>query len=216
MYEYDNAYAFIALDKAQNLAGLGDGKVGLKGLFDGGAAGLDAIAAPLVGGPDVTLTVAQAGVGTVGNPCMIANAQADLYETTTPVADVVSASMNFQVDGGIDRGVILAGLRATAFTQTDITAGSVDNAAASANGCLAAAHVTAYTLTTGTVTVKVQHSVDNTTFTDLVTVITTAAALASGTAVVAPGTTVNRYLRASIATTGSAGSVTTTLSFARR
>jgi lipoprotein-releasing system permease protein len=30
MYEYDNAYAFIALDKAQNLAGLGDGVTGIE------------------------------------------------------------------------------------------------------------------------------------------------------------------------------------------
>ncbi|HST08573.1 MAG TPA: ABC transporter permease, partial [Gemmatimonadaceae bacterium] len=30
MYEYDNAYAFIALDKAQDLAGLGDGVTGIE------------------------------------------------------------------------------------------------------------------------------------------------------------------------------------------
>jgi lipoprotein-releasing system permease protein len=30
MYEYDNAYAFIALDKAQELAGLGDGVTGIE------------------------------------------------------------------------------------------------------------------------------------------------------------------------------------------
>lgn len=30
MYEYDNAYAFVALDKAQNLAGLGDGVTGIE------------------------------------------------------------------------------------------------------------------------------------------------------------------------------------------
>jgi lipoprotein-releasing system permease protein len=30
MYEYDNAYTFVALDKAQNLAGLGDGVTGIE------------------------------------------------------------------------------------------------------------------------------------------------------------------------------------------
>jgi len=30
MYEYDNAYAFVSLDKAQNLAGLGDGVTGIE------------------------------------------------------------------------------------------------------------------------------------------------------------------------------------------
>jgi lipoprotein-releasing system permease protein len=30
MYEYDNAYAFVAMDKAQNLAGLGDGVTGIE------------------------------------------------------------------------------------------------------------------------------------------------------------------------------------------
>lgn len=30
MYEYDNSYAFLALDKAQNLAGLGDGVTGIE------------------------------------------------------------------------------------------------------------------------------------------------------------------------------------------
>jgi lipoprotein-releasing system permease protein len=30
MYEYDNSYAFVAMDKAQNLAGLGDGVTGIE------------------------------------------------------------------------------------------------------------------------------------------------------------------------------------------
>ena len=30
MYEYDNAYAFVALDKAQDLAGLGAGVTGIE------------------------------------------------------------------------------------------------------------------------------------------------------------------------------------------
>jgi lipoprotein-releasing system permease protein len=30
MYEYDNSYAFVALDKAQNMAGLGDGVTGIE------------------------------------------------------------------------------------------------------------------------------------------------------------------------------------------
>jgi hypothetical protein len=197
------------------LAGLGDGKIAIKGLFDGSANALDSIAQPLVGAADTTITIAEMGVATLGNPCKIANVQTGHYETSAPVHDVVSAAMEFQGDGGVDRGVILAGLRSTVFGTADNATG-VDGLAATTNGGVAAVHVTGYALTGGTVTVKVQHSTDNTTFADLATLLNAVSAVGNAVVYVAPGTTVNRYLRAQITTTGSAGTVTTTLSFARR
>ena len=80
---------------------------------------------------------------------------------------------------------------------------------------LEVSNVSAYSLTAGAATVKVQHSLDNTTFVDLVT-LSSGSVVGGFAAAVAAGTAVNRYLRAQVTTTGSAGAVTTTLSFARR
>lgn len=198
------------------IAGLGDGKYALKGVFDGSAAGIDAIVQPLlVSATDDIFTIAQAGLA-IGNPAHVGAGVIASYETSSPVKDVVTASMDVEADGGLDLARVLAGLRATAFAQTD-NATSVDNAASTANGGVAVAHLSAFTLGGGgTATVKVQHSVDNSTWADLATVLSGATAVGSAAVVVAAGTTVNRYLRAQITTTGSSGSVTTTLSFARR
>lgn len=196
------------------IAGLGDGKIALKGLFDGSATGLDALVQPMVNGTDEVVTVAQGGYA-IGASATIGQGLLENYETSSPVKDVVSASLDITSDGGLEVGRVLAGGRATANALTDNATG-VDNAAASANGGIAVAHLTGYALVGGNVTVKVQHSTDNVTFVDLVTVLSAVTAVGSAIATVAAGTNVNRYLRAQITTTGSSGSVTTTLSFARR
>jgi lipoprotein-releasing system permease protein len=53
MYEYDNSYVFVALDKAQNLAGLGDGVTGIevKTTDRWQAAGIAARLVPALGWP---------------------------------------------------------------------------------------------------------------------------------------------------------------------
>lgn len=79
---------------------------------------------------------------------------------------------------------------------------SYDNSASSANGGRGNLHVTTYG--SGTWTLKVQHSADNSTFADLIT-FSSVTGLTSETAEVSG--TVNRYLRATWSGTGSAAFV---------
>ena len=69
----------------------------------------------------------------------------------------------------------------------------------------------------GTVTMKIQHSTDNSTFVDLVTfTVVGSTTTTQERIVVAAGTTVNRYLRAQSTVAGTTGSITPIVAFARR
>ena len=88
------------------------------------------------------------------------------------------------------------GVTLTASKTTNASAASgtgVDNAASSANGCVA--YLEAMSLVSGTCVVKVQHSTDNVTFTDLITFTSvTTAGVPFAQRSTASGT-INRYLR---------------------
>jgi hypothetical protein len=101
-------------------------------------------------------------------------------------------------------------------TATTTNGTNVDNTAPSTNGGVAHLHVTANTRN-GATTFKVQHSTDNSTWVDLVTFTSVTAATTGAQRVeVASGTTVQRHLRAQATTAGTTGSITYTVSFARR
>jgi len=192
------------------ITGLRDGTLSAKGLFDGVAAGVDEVVAAAVGAEaSSAVTFAQRGT-TLGDPCVSAAVRATSYEIASPVGDVVSASMEMQADGGIDRGVLL--MPRTAVAATGFQTG-VDQAASSANGGVGYLHLTA-NAQSGTTIVKVQHSVDNVTFTDLITFATLAAGIIGSQRVAVSGT-VNRYVRAQYALAG-AGSDTITVAFSRK
>ena len=130
--------------------------------------------------------------------------RATTRESSRGIVDIT-----IQGDGRYDQGVSLADLEevvagANGSTHTD--------AAGTTNGGIATLHVTACT---GTLTVKIQHSTNNSTWSDLAT-FTAATAATSERIIVAPATTVNRYLRASWTLTGSGAAATFTTSFARR
>lgn len=88
------------------------------------------------------------------------------------------------------------GVTLTASKTTNVSGSSgtgVDNAASSANGCVA--YLEAMSLVSGTCVVKVQHSTDNVTFTDLITFTSvTTAGVPFAQRSTASGT-INRYLR---------------------
>ncbi|NBR00684.1 MAG: hypothetical protein EBT97_09605 [Actinobacteria bacterium] len=132
------------------------------------------------------------------------------FSTTAPVADVVSAAVQFQADGLIDPGVILD--PETAIT-IDTNGTSVDNTAATSNGGVAHLHVTAYSGLTSN-SIIIEHSTNNSTWTTLAT-FTLVTGTGSERLVIAAGTTVNRYLRIRDDVTGT-GSCTRFVSFARR
>lgn len=132
------------------------------------------------------------------------------FSTTAPAADVVSAAVQFQSDGLIDPGVVLD--PETAIT-VDTNGTSVDNTAGTTNGGVAHLHVTAYSGLTSN-SVIVEHSTNNSVWTTLAT-FTLVTGTTSERLVIAPGTTVNRYLRIRDDVTGT-GSCTRFVSFARR
>lgn len=198
------------------IPGLRDGTISCSGLYE--AASTDAVdtvlQATITGSGDDVLTIATEG-NTTGRRAQLAAVDTTSYEVSAAVADVVSVKAEFQVDGGIDGGLVLAG--ATTVTTATTTNGTAqDNAASTTNGGAAHLHVTANTWS-GATTVKVQHSTDNSTWADLATFSSVSASTLSGQrAVVAAGTTVNRYTRAVATTAAGSGSITYTVAFARR
>jgi len=193
------------------IVGLEDGTISASGMFDGDASAVDAVLAATLGADasDV-ISVFPEGLS-IGKVSMSAGVKRTSYEVASPVGDVVSASMEAQADGGIDRGVTLAGAAAVTASGTGT---AQDNGASSANGGAGYLHVTANDRG-GSTTLKVQHSADNVTWVDLVTFTSVATNSTASQKVVVTGT-VNRYLRASHAPGGSTGSVTYSMTFARR
>jgi hypothetical protein len=200
-------------DDRSYIVGLKTGTVSLEGMFDGSTGAVDAYLNTSFGSDGaLPLTVMNGGT-TVGRTCVVAEPNNTNYEVSSPVAEIVAISAEFQSDNQIENGVVLAGNLAVTTTSTGT---AVDNAASSTNGGVAHLHVTANTRN-GTSVAKVQHSADNSTWADLVTFTTISTGTAtSQRSVVASATTVNRYLRALITPAGSTGSQTVTVAFARR
>lgn len=174
------------------IAGQRDATISLSGFFDGSTAAVDEVLSAALGSSAV-ITLAASGAGTIGSRAQLAQALSTNYSITAPVADAVTISAEAQVSGGMASGVILANL--TARTATGNTT-AVDNTASTANGVAATIHLTAFTGTN--ITVKVQHSADNSSWVDLVT-FTQLTAI--GSEYKTASGTVNRYLRVNIAGT---------------
>ena len=197
------------------IVGLRDGKISAKGFFDNSStSAVDSIFAGVLGLDDQVVTFVQDNM-VIGSRAQVAQCDASTYAVNSPVADVVSATADFQVDGGVENGVVLAASRVmTSATTTNET--GVDNTAATTNGGVAHLHVYANTWS-GATTIKVQSSPDNTTWTDLVTfTAVTASTITTQRSSVAAGSSVPRYLRATTTTAAGTGSISFTVAFARR
>ena len=200
-------------DDKTYIPGLRDTTMSLSGLFDGSANAIDDIFNSVLGGTTATATTAGIGSGAVGSVVRMMSAHSASYEVSSPVGDVVSASVEL---GSADRGD--TGRLLHAFGT--ITAGGndtgVDNTTSSTDGGVAHLHVITNSHD-GNLVVKVQHSTDNSTWADLVTFTTVATTITtSQRSEVAAGTTVNRYLRALYTMSGSTGSVSFLVAFGRR
>lgn len=194
------------------IAGFVDGTFSLSGMFDGTADAIDEEIQVRLGQEANTLfTIAPSGT-TVGNRVFMAQGIPTSYEVASPVSDVVSVSIEAQADGGLRGGVSL-NPHTTARTATG-NGTSVDQLASSTSGAVAILHVITVSGTTPSATIKVQHSTDNTTFTDLLT-FTAATAATKERLTVASGTTINRYVRAQWTISGTTPSFAFALSWAR-
>jgi hypothetical protein len=187
---------------------ISDGKLTINGIWEGAANAIHDILTAAKRSAGEVLTFCPMGY-TVGYPAILLKSRQTNYEKGGSVNDVVKFTAAFQADGGIDDGVLLHGN--TAETAT-VNGTAVDNAAATSNGGVIHANVTTFTGTN--CTIKIQHSTNNSVWADLAT-LTDFTAVGSLRAIVAAGTTVNRYLRM-IISGGTFSSITPIVSFARR
>jgi hypothetical protein len=144
----------------------------------------------------------------IGKPAMSIVGDPTDYAVDATVADAVAMTFTAQADEGVEMGYVLADGLTTPFTADALTGTAVDRGASpitpTTHGLIGFLHVKTFTGFSGVV-VKIQHSADNVTYADLATFITVSA-VGAQRVIVANGTTVNRYLRASVDVTGS-GSV---------
>jgi len=149
-----------------------------------------------------------------GKPAFLMSANRASYTLDVVVSDLVKSSIQcVSANSDIEAGVSLHDLVAETATANGT---SVDNLVASTNGGVANLHVTSIAGAAPSVTFKVQHSTNGSTWTDLLTGFAAMTAIGKQRIAVAAGTTVNRFLRAVVTFGGTTTSVVYNLSFARR
>ena len=191
-----------------------DGTVSLSGMFESTeSTGTDQYFATALGSATkIKLIVALEGNSNGAGAIMLV-ADDTSYEVSSAIADIVQASAEFQSTDAVEHGRILSSGSAVSATGNGT---GVDNGASTANGGAGFLSVPVNTRN-GNITVKIQHSADNSTFADLVTfTVVSSTAKTSERVEVASGTTVNRYLRVNYTVAGSSGSATPVVAFTRR
>lgn len=191
-----------------------DGTVSLSGMFESTTSvGTDQFFAnALNSATKIKLIVAPEGHSNGAGAIML---QADdtSYEISSAIADIVQASAEFQSTDAVEHGKILSSGSTVTATGNGT---SVDNGTSTANGGAGFLSVPVNTRN-GNITVKIQHSADNSTFADLITfTVVSSTSKTSQRVEVASGTTINRYLRVNYTVAGSTGSATPVVAFTRR
>lgn len=174
---------FVDDDKTY-VVGVADATVSAEGLFD---STFDGNLNTLTGSATKSLWSIYPAGDTVGNQGRGYSLDLTKAERTADVGDVVMVSIEGQSSVGTEP---ITSHHALAQRTASGTATVVDNAASSANGGVGYLHATS---AAGTVVVKVQHSSDNVTFADYLT-LGTVTASAKSFRTTNTGT-VNRYTR---------------------
>jgi len=191
--------------------GLKSGTLGIRGPQDNDpSTGLHKEIADAIGVRNVFLATCLPDGVTVGKPAIFLLGNPTEWTIDASVADAIGFTFAAQGDEGACMGYVLHGLAAE---TADGNGTAVDRGtslgpagvAFSTFGLEAAIHVTAYSGLTSAA-IKIQHSTDNSAWSDLVS-FTSVTAIGSEKVTVATGTTVNRYLRVVTDVTGT-GSVT--------
>lgn len=155
------------------------------------------------------VTVAPAGLS-AGSAAWLANAYQQAFKPTSSVDGAVDLGLDFDVTGPALFGQSITALAAV---TTSTNSAAVDGGAASSNGGIAHLHVTGVDTPT-TLDVDIEHSVDgSTSWATLASFTQVTTSTASERVVVAAGTAVRRYLRASFTVSGT--SYTCAVAFAR-
>jgi len=141
------------------IVGLGDGSVSLNGMYEGTATtGFDAAVTAAVASSNEVTTSVFYGTPAAGVRTSMAGGIVTSYEISTPVSDVVSASLEIQADGGVTQGDALSALTAISATVDATAATAVDRGAGASNTagtCVAHLHVVANSRDAGTLTAKI-------------------------------------------------------------
>lgn len=177
------------------ISGLLDADIALEGFFDSTAVtGIDAVCAAILGSGTVGSVAYMPGGDAIGARGYCALALESDYEVGSAVGEVVGATLAFKTNTGQES---VQGLHALGAEVGAVNSASIDNLAASSAGGAGYLHVTtAVALTTATI--KIQHSTDNSVFTDLVTFANVT--VTPGYQRIAVAGTVNRYLRSALTT----------------
>jgi len=192
----------FADDDKTYITGMADATLSAEGLFD---ATFDGNLTTITGsGTRSVWSVYPAG-DTAGTPGRGYSLDITSAERTAEIGDVVMVSLEGQSSVGTER---IISHHALAQRTTSGTATVVDGAASSTGGGVAYLHATA---AAGTVIVRVQHSSDNVTFADYMTVGTVTAS--AQTFRTTQTGTVNRYTR--LTYTATSGTATFVCGFGR-
>jgi hypothetical protein len=202
------------------LVGLRDGTLSLSGMWAADTDGSDEELSAILGAATTPVVTVQYNSGTIGNRATLAKAHETSYSISSPVADIVTitADFNASTDGtanltlSIAQGVQLTAGSSIAFGSLGDLA-SVNNTASSANGGMGNLHVTANTLDAAC-TIKIQDSADDATFADLITFSAVSSSTATSEQKAVTGT-VAQYLRATASSAATSGSITFHVAFAR-
>jgi hypothetical protein len=193
--------------------GLTSGGIQIKGLFNAALSGLYTILVSIFAATTPKIATTHPKGTTVGYPAELCYADQTKFDDTVRFSDLISLVAYLQSsERGIEFGVWLAALAAVTATGNGT---DVDNGAATTNGGVGVLHTTALAGASPSVTWKIQHSVDGSTWADLLT-FTAQTAVGAQRVEVAAGTTVNRHLRAVRTFGGTTTSITSAVAFARR
>lgn len=199
------------------IVGLADGTVSLSGMFDNTAGAIDDHVQAATGQENQVFTIEPAG-SAAGQPAQLIQGQLTSYDVTSAVGDIVTITAEIQASGSlgsINGGKVISSsaVNLTASNSAASTTG-IDFSAGATNGAIGHLHVTENSAN-NILGVRLQHSTDNSTFTDLITFTNVAASTATSQRSEVAGT-VNRYVRAVVTSSITAGSATYNVSFARR
>jgi len=191
-----------------------DGTVSLSGMFEGTAStGTDEFFDNALGNATKALVIVAPEGHSNGAGAIMLEADDTSYEVSSAIADIVQASAEFQSTDAVEHGKILSSGSTVSATGNGT---GVDNGASTTNGGAGFLSVPVNTRN-GNITVKIQHSADDSTFADLVTfTVVSSTSTTSEKIEVADSTTVNRYLRVNYTVAGSTGSATPVVAFTRR
>lgn len=207
----DETGCFGSTAKERDVPGLFEAKADFNGFYDPAAsASWERFKAHVLGDYAVITVVPEgaAAAGAIGNLCEMGKGQFTMADVPADVDKVTPISASAEADDAWDLGIILH--PNTAETAA-VNSNSVDESAATTEGGVGHLHVLA--ATGATVTVKIQHSTDDSTWADLIT-FTSVTGVVKERIELGAAVTVNRYVRCII--TGTLTSLTYVVAFSRR